>query len=153
MIFLFVFFFKQKTAYEVRISDWSSDVCSSDLLLMHPRCASVDYSRLKYILYGAAPIPLDLLRQCMRMFGAQFIQAYGMTETTGTISMLPPGDHDPRGNKRMRSAGKPLPGVEIRILGPDEQEMPMGEVGEVIRRSSNTKIGKAERRERGGKNR
>src|SRR3546814_3684048 len=30
---MFVFFFKQKTAYEVRISDWSSDVCSSDLVL------------------------------------------------------------------------------------------------------------------------
>src|SRR3546814_11008068 len=77
----------------------------------------------------------------MRMFGAQFIQAYGMTETTGTISMLPPEDHDPRGNKRMRSAGKPLPGVEIRILGPDEQDMPMGEVGEVITRSSNNMLG------------
>ncbi len=45
------------------------------MLLMHPRCASVDYSRLKYILYGAAPIPLELLRQCIRMFGAEFIQA------------------------------------------------------------------------------
>src|SRR3546814_8188216 len=31
MVFGFVFFFKQKTAYEMRISDWSSDVCSSDL--------------------------------------------------------------------------------------------------------------------------
>src|SRR3546814_1293572 len=31
MLFVFVFFFKQKTAYEMRISDWSSDVCSSDL--------------------------------------------------------------------------------------------------------------------------
>src|SRR3546814_5057776 len=30
-VFLFIFFFKQKTAYEMRISDWSSDVCSSDL--------------------------------------------------------------------------------------------------------------------------
>src|SRR3546814_10164605 len=57
------------------------------MLLMHPRCASVDYSRLKYILYGAAPIPLELLRQCIQVFGADFIQAYGMTETTGTISM------------------------------------------------------------------
>src|SRR3546814_13166306 len=64
-----------------------------------------------------------------------------MTETTGTISMLPPEDHDPRGNKRMRSAGKPLPGVEIRILGSDEQDMPMGEVGEVITRSSNNMLG------------
>src|SRR3546814_6772614 len=31
LILVFVFFFKQKTAYEMRISDWSSDVCSSDL--------------------------------------------------------------------------------------------------------------------------
>ncbi|MGQ3100913.1 MAG: fatty acid--CoA ligase [Sphingopyxis solisilvae] len=110
-------------------------------LLMHPRCATVDYSRLKYILYGAAPIPLELLRQCIQMFGAQFIQAYGMTETTGTISMLPPEDHDPAGNKRMRSAGKPLPGVEIKILGPDGEEMPTGEVGEVVTRSSNNMLG------------
>ncbi|PZQ20599.1 MAG: acyl-CoA synthetase [Sphingopyxis macrogoltabida] len=111
------------------------------MLLLHPRCASVDYSRLKYILYGAAPIPLELLRQCMRMFGAQFIQAYGMTETTGTICMLPPEDHDPEGNKRMRSAGKPLPGVEIRVLGPDGKDVPTGEVGEVVTRSSNNMIG------------
>lgn len=110
-------------------------------LLMHPRCASVDFSRLKYILYGAAPIPLDLLRQCIKMFGAQFIQAYGMTETTGTISMLPPEDHDPDGNQRMRSAGKPLPGVEISILGPDGEELPTGEVGEVVTRSSNNMLG------------
>ncbi|WP_447763651.1 fatty acid--CoA ligase [Sphingopyxis panaciterrae] len=111
------------------------------MLLMHPRCASVDYSRLKYILYGAAPIPLELLRQCIKMFGAQFIQAYGMTETTGTICMLPPEDHDPEGNARMRSAGKPLPGVEVRILGPDGGDVPQGEVGEVVTRSSNNMIG------------
>ena len=57
------------------------------LLLIHPDCAKTDFSRLKYILYGAAPIPLELLRQCIAMFGAGFIQAYGMTETTGTICM------------------------------------------------------------------
>ncbi len=111
------------------------------MLLMHPRCASVDYSRLKYILYGAAPIPLDLLRQCIKMFGAEFIQAYGMTETTGTICMLPPEDHDPEGNKRMRSAGKALPGVEIKILGADGKEVPTGDVGEVVTRSSNNMLG------------
>src|SRR3546814_4857782 len=93
------------------------------MLLMHPRWASVEYSRLKYILYGAAPIPLELLRQCIQVFGADFIQAYGMTETTGTISMLPPEDHDPAGNARMRSAGKALPGVELVILGPDGQSV------------------------------
>src|SRR3546814_6268905 len=40
MVFLF-FFFKQKTAYEMRISDWSSDVCSSDLFCRAPRPSSL----------------------------------------------------------------------------------------------------------------
>jgi acyl-CoA synthetase (AMP-forming)/AMP-acid ligase II len=111
------------------------------MMVNHPRCMSVDYSKLKYILYGAAPIPLELLRQCINVFGAQFIQVYGMTETTGTICMLPPEDHDPAGNKRMRSAGQPLPGVELRIVGADDRELPVGEVGELWTRSSNNMIG------------
>jgi acyl-CoA synthetase (AMP-forming)/AMP-acid ligase II len=111
------------------------------ILINHPRCATVDYSRLKYILYGAAPMPLELLRQCINIFGAQFIQAYGMTETTGTIVMLPPEDHDPAGNPRMRSAGKALPGVEIRIVDATGTDVATGEVGEVWTRSSNNMIG------------
>ncbi len=111
------------------------------MLLLHPRCPTVDYSRLKYVIYGAAPIPLELLRQAVAMFGAQFMQAYGMTETTGTICMLPPEDHDPEGNARMRSAGKPLPGVELKIIGDGGQEMGVGEVGEVWTRSSNNMLG------------
>jgi acyl-CoA synthetase (AMP-forming)/AMP-acid ligase II len=111
------------------------------IMVNHPRCRSVDYSRLKYILYGAAPIPLELLRQCMDVFGAQFIQVYGMTETTGSICMLPPEDHDPNGNQRMRSAGKPLPGVELRIVDGAGNDLPLGEVGEVWTRSSNNMLG------------
>lgn len=111
------------------------------ILLQHPRCPSVDFSRLKYILYGAAPIPLELLRQCIQMFKCEFMQVYGMTETTGTICMLPPEDHDPAGNARMRSAGKPLPGVELKIVGAEGQIMPVGEVGEVWTKSSNNMIG------------
>lgn len=111
------------------------------ILLQHPRCAGVDFSRLKYILYGAAPIPLELLRQCIQMFKCEFIQAYGMTETTGTIAMLPPEDHDPEGNARMRSAGKALPGVELRIVDGDGNDLPTGEVGELWTRSSNNMVG------------
>lgn len=111
------------------------------ILLQHPRCSTVDFSRLKYILYGAAPIPLELLRQCIQMFKCEFMQAYGMTETTGTICMLPPEDHDPAGNARMRSAGKPLPGVELKIVGTEGQIMSVGEVGEVWTKSSNNMIG------------
>jgi acyl-CoA synthetase (AMP-forming)/AMP-acid ligase II len=111
------------------------------ILLQHPRCSTVDFSRLKYILYGAAPIPLELLRQCLAMFGCQFIQAYGMTETTGTIVMLPPEDHDPNGNARMRSAGKALPGVELKIVDEEGNELPTGAVGELVTRSTNNMLG------------
>ncbi|WP_373475551.1 fatty acid--CoA ligase [Sphingorhabdus sp.] len=111
------------------------------IMLQHPRCKDVDFSRLKYILYGAAPMPLELLRQSITMFGAEFIQVYGMTETTGSIVMLPPEDHDPNGNLRMRSAGKPLPGVEIRIVGDEGEDMAVGDVGEIWTRSSNNMIG------------
>lgn len=105
------------------------------IVVRQPRARQVDYSRLKYILYGASPIPLDLLRECIEVFGCGFCQQYGMTETTGTIVYLPPEDHDPAGNDRMRAAGLPLPGVEIRIIDGAGNELPRGEVGEVASRS------------------
>ncbi|WP_374589479.1 fatty acid--CoA ligase [Novosphingobium sp.] len=111
------------------------------MLLNHPDCGKTDFSRIKYILYGASPIPLELLRECIAMFGAQFVQNYGMTETTGTICVLPPEDHSVEGNKRMRSAGKPLPGVEMEIRGPDGMALPVGEIGEIVTRSSSNMLG------------
>lgn len=105
------------------------------IVVRHPRAREVDYSRIKYILYGASPIPLELLRECMEVFGCGFVQMYGMTETTGTIVALPPEDHDPKGNERMRSAGKPLPGVEVAILDESGNRLPPRQVGEIATRS------------------
>ncbi len=110
------------------------------MVINHPAAKSTDFSRLKYIIYGAAPIPLELLRECIKVFGAQFLQAYGMTETTGTVVMLPPEDHDPNGNPRMRAAGKALPGVEIKVVDEDGNEVPTGDVGEIMTRSSNNML-------------
>ncbi len=111
------------------------------MLVNHPRCSQTDFSRLKYIVYGAAPIPLELLRLCVKAFGCQFLQAYGMTETTGTVITLPPEDHDPNGSPRMRAAGKAVPGVEVKIVGADGQTVPTGEVGEIVTRSSSNMLG------------
>ncbi|MEN9626780.1 MAG: hypothetical protein RJA10_6 [Pseudomonadota bacterium] len=111
------------------------------MLVNHPRCAQTDFSRLKYIFYGAAPIPLELLRQCVRAFGCQFAQVYGMTETTGTVVLLPPEDHKPEGSPRMRAAGKPLPGVEVKIVDATGQPVPVGQVGEIVTRSSSNMLG------------
>jgi long-chain acyl-CoA synthetase len=118
-----------------RVSKMFMVPAALQIVVRQPRARQVDYSRMKYILYGASPIPLDLLRECMEVFGCGFCQQYGMTETTGTIVYLPPEDHDPAGNTRMRAAGLPLPGVEICILGPNGERLPPGEVGEVATRS------------------
>ena len=72
------------------------------LLVQHPAAKTTDVSSLRTILYGASPIPLDLLRVAMKVFSAEFVQGYGLTETCGATICLPPADHDPAGNPRMR---------------------------------------------------
>jgi acyl-CoA synthetase (AMP-forming)/AMP-acid ligase II len=109
-------------------------------VVRQPRARSVDFSRLKYILYGASPIPAALLKECIEVFGCGFVQVYGMTETTGSIVALPPEDHV-EGLERMRSAGKALPGVELAILDHDGMRLPSGEVGEIATRSGSNMVG------------
>lgn len=111
------------------------------ILLAQPRVREIDYSRVRYILYGASPIALDLLRQATEVFGCGFAQQYGMTETTGTVVYLPPEDHHPDGNKRMRGAGLPMPGVEIRITGSDRRVLGPNEIGEIETRSVANMVG------------
>ncbi|MEP0191490.1 MAG: long-chain-fatty-acid--CoA ligase [Erythrobacter sp.] len=110
------------------------------MMVQHPKAIETDFSNLRYLLYGAAPMPLELLKAAVAtMPQTGFLQVYGMTETTGTVSILPPEDHSLEGNKRMRSAGKAAPGVEIQIRGSDNAEVPCGEIGEIcIHSPSNT---------------
>lgn len=105
------------------------------VVVRNPKARAVDYSQLKYIMYGASPMPLALLRECMEVFGCGFVQLYGMTETTGSVTALGPEDHNLAGNPKMSSAGKALPGVELAILNAAGERMPVGTVGEVAVRS------------------
>jgi long-chain acyl-CoA synthetase len=107
-----------------------------NFLIQMPGSRDIDYSRLRIIFYGASPIPVDLLRQCMEVFGCGFCQQYGMTEACGTVVYLPPEDHDPNGNRRMKSAGRPMPGVEIKIIDAQGNTLPPETVGEVATRST-----------------
>jgi long-chain acyl-CoA synthetase len=119
-----------------RISKMFMVPAALQIVVRQPRAREIDYSRLKYILYGAAPIATDLLRECMEVFGCGFCQQYGMTETCGTIVYLPPEDHDPAGNKRMRAAGIPLPGVELKVVDESGAALPPNAVGEILTRSA-----------------
>jgi acyl-CoA synthetase (AMP-forming)/AMP-acid ligase II len=97
-----------------------------------PGVESIDFSSLDLIAYGAAPIPLDLLRNAVRIFGCGFAQLYGLTETTGAVTYLAPEDHTPEGSERMRSCGQAIPGNDIKVVDAEGNELPAGEVGEII---------------------
>lgn len=101
------------------------------MCVQHPRAADTDFSKLAHVMYGASPIPLDLLREALATFQCGFVQLYGMTETTGAATYLPPQDHDVNGNDRMRSAGKPYPGVKIKIVDEQNRELAPRQVGEI----------------------
>jgi acyl-CoA synthetase (AMP-forming)/AMP-acid ligase II len=112
-------------------------------MLQAPGAAKADYSSLKGISYGASPISEKVLVEALRTFTCDFMQVYGLTETTGAITLLPPEDHDPDGPKRhlLRSAGKPIEGVELRVVdAAGDKDCAEGEVGEVwIRTAQNMK--------------
>ncbi|MBI2738257.1 MAG: long-chain-fatty-acid--CoA ligase [Rhodospirillales bacterium] len=104
-------------------------------LVQAPQIRETDLSSLRLIVYGAAPIPADLLRQAMDIFPCGFQQVYGLTETTGAITLLPPDDHDPADAKKLLSCGYAQEGVELRIVGDDGKDMAAGQVGEIAVRS------------------
>ena len=106
-------------------------------MLMVPGVDEADFSSLKVFVYGASPISEEVLAKAVETFKCNFWQAYGLTETTGAIVNLPPEDHDPYGpNKhRLRSCGVAGPGVELRIVDPSGNDVPIGEVGEIWVRS------------------
>ena len=110
------------------------------LALLHaPGVAQGDYGSLELIAYGASPISEPVLVQALRVFKCGFLQVYGLTETTGAVTHLPPADHDPGGPKAhlLRAAGRANPGVELRIVEPGtDRPVPEGEVGEVWIRSA-----------------
>ena len=103
-------------------------------LLAQPNVQEIDYSSLESITYGASPVTEEVLVSAMKTFKARFYQVYGLTETTGGVTILMPEDHDPGGPRAglLRSCGKAVVGHELRIV--DRQTgmvLGDGEVGEI----------------------
>ena len=120
------------TAFEQGVTRLFIVPAALQMIVQHPNAAKTDFSNVRYVFYGAAPIPLELLRQAVEtMPQAGFVQCYGMTETTGTVLALPPEDHDVTGNPRMRSVGTCLPGVHAKVMDEDGNEVPRGTIGEL----------------------
>jgi long-chain acyl-CoA synthetase len=110
-------------------------------LLQNPQCRTTDFSSLELIVYGASPAPVDLVRNAINVFGCGLAQVYGLTETTGAITYLPPEDHDEKAPERLKSCGKPMAGIEIRVVDALGKDVATGDVGEIVTRSAQNMLG------------
>jgi acyl-CoA synthetase (AMP-forming)/AMP-acid ligase II len=94
---------------------------------------------LRALSYGGARIALPVLEQALELFpSVDFVNAYGLTETSSTIAVLGPEEHrlamastDPDVRRRLHSAGRPLPGVEVAIVGDDGVAAGVGITGQI----------------------
>ena len=101
------------------------------MLSQMPDFRERDYSTLKQVFYGASPIAEDLLTTAVDVMGARFTQLYGLTETVGGGTYLPPEAHDPSWGK-LRSCGVPYPSTIIRCFDANGDPVPTGDVGEIV---------------------
>jgi len=98
----------------------------------------VPLSSLRLVAYGAAPISQQVLRDALQHLPCGLLQVYGLTECVGTIAVLQPEDHTlgNGGTERLRSCGRPLPTLELRLVDSDSGAVvERGDVGEVQIRS------------------
>jgi acyl-CoA synthetase (AMP-forming)/AMP-acid ligase II len=114
-------------------------------LLDEPSFARTDFSSLTNLAYGGAAMPIQTIRRAIEAFPKTvgFVNAYGQTETTSSLTVLGPDDHridgDPRTVelklKRLNSIGRPLPDVEIAVRDDDGELLAPGQVGEILIRT------------------
>ena len=91
-----------------------------------------DLSALEFVFSGAAPLSAAVAAEFERRVpSATVLEGYGCTETGGIISSSPPRA------PRRGTVGKPVPGVTVRIVGPDGRDVPTGEDGEIVVRGAN----------------
>lgn len=101
----------------------------------HPRLESYDLSSLRYIMWGATPVSADVARTVTRRTGVGWVPAYGTTE-------LPVIACNPIEGARLDSVGRPVPGVDVRVVSLETGEpVCPGEIGEIQARSASLMAG------------
>ncbi|MBA5607747.1 AMP-binding protein [Duganella sp. FT3S] len=94
-----------------------------------------DLSSLRYLMYGAAPMSVEKLRQAIALFGPVLTGGYGQTECPASIAYLPPDEHfidgQLAGDERLSSVGRPNPLVTVEIMDEANAILPQGRTGEI----------------------
>ncbi|BCW90893.1 Long-chain-fatty-acid--CoA ligase [Alphaproteobacteria bacterium SO-S41] len=115
-----------------------------NMMDLHLREHPADLSGVESVTYGASAISEAALKRAMQNFPrARFAQAYGQTELSPVATVLEPRFHSEEGAAAglLRSAGRAIPNVELRIVDDAMNEVALGEVGEVVVRSAGAMLG------------
>ncbi len=110
-----------------------------NMVVNHPEVAQHDLSSLQYLVYGASPMPEAVIRRALEVLPkANFIQAYGQSEASPVLTLIPHKYHCFSGPfaGRLKSAGRAVIGCEVAVLDEEDREVPRGTVGEVCARGN-----------------
>ncbi len=118
-----------------RVTTWNTVPTLIQRILQYEHLQEYDLQSLRWIGYGASPMPFEVIRRAILDIGPVFVQVYGSTETY-ILTLLPREDHVLDGpdeaTRRLRSCGRPLPGCQIRVVNAAGQDVARGETGEII---------------------
>jgi acyl-CoA synthetase (AMP-forming)/AMP-acid ligase II len=108
------------------------------LLLKRTDLSTFDLSSLRYVTQAGGPMDPDRIRQFReKVPAASFIVMYGQTEATARLTYLPPTELE----SKPGSAGRAIPGVELRVRDDGDVDLPPGQLGEVCARGENVMMG------------
>jgi long-chain acyl-CoA synthetase len=110
-----------------------------NMIINHPAVEDYDLSSLQKIFYAASPMPYPVLTKAMQVFpNCQFYHVYGMTETTGGVTILEPEYHTTEGPLagKIKSVGRAAFNTEVKIFDESDHELPRGQIGEIVMRGA-----------------
>ncbi|NVM27954.1 MAG: AMP-binding protein [Candidatus Helarchaeota archaeon] len=129
-----------KTIEEEKVTFCAMVPTTLKQFIEHPDLKKYDLSTLRTIIYGAAPTTPTILGKALKTFpNSDFVQDFGQTEASPVLTIMSALGHmEARTNRRLlASAGHTLPGIEVKVVDHEGNEVPRGEVGEIIARGDN----------------
>jgi acyl-CoA synthetase (AMP-forming)/AMP-acid ligase II len=120
---------------EERVSMLPGPPAIYQTMLDHPNLSDFDMSSLRLSVTGAAAIPVEMIRRMRSELAFEtIVTGYGLTETTGIATMC---RHDDDPETIATTSGRPIPGVELRVVDDDGRDVADGEPGEIVLRGYN----------------
>lgn len=111
------------------------------MMLLEPECASVDFSGFGPLVIGGSPSTNALLERSMQTIKCEHVLIYGLTETGAMASFLRGGEYQGDKAHRMQSVGRPCLGVRMKVVDPQGNQVPAGDIGEICIHSPANMIG------------